>query len=665
MFHLSFVVALSVTILLVSPTLSRAQLGGINGLYMTKERREYRNEMKQLRTTRGFLKSARGASEGPSLEFTIFQEYTVPEGVDKYPTCPRKSAALADALLAKWPDAGNVTVTNIRMQADNRCWLATTVTPDTNTTMEGDIQAALAQNDTVTAFCSLVDSYCKAMGDLNATFVSFQYNVNEYPVDEVDLQCKPDYFDQKLDHFDPAVTATFPQLYYVCNKTWPADPAVQAKNATILFMQGAEGGIGIPSYSMIIYEHARRLNALVLSLEHRYYGESMPEGTTYGTVPNPKMKWLTVEQTIEDSAYFLTTMRETLKVPAATPAVVIGGSYGGELAAWIRAAKPDLFAAAWASSPPIYYVFGTPMWAETSDNFHNVVTSAAEAGAPGCAAAFKAAFEAMLVLSTTKAGLVELATKMNLCKPKTALKYAAGGFNMASWLHDDLLVGRAQYDNGPPRYNETASVCRKMLKATAANPNDPIAAIMATASYFSTFDDYLDPKTGCFTLKDSSKVVQLVYKSVDWQSYAYQCCTQGAVHSGMLNSVSDANDAFVSFNVSAAVLQPQCNKIYSRKVPQLKPASVMADGPKLISQVGGVVFVNGQLDGWSGGSPKSTADLAPTGPVGLAYVTYPRGSHCTDFNDYNPLGPSEWKPLRRQAMDAAVGFAEVWRQARL
>lgn len=141
----------------------------------------------------------------------------------------------------------------------------------------------------------------------------------------------------------------FPSHPQVCDRAWPTDASVQATNGTILFYQGAESAMRSPGPRALIREHARRLNALVLALEHRYYGASMPLGYAEGEVPTKALKWLQVEQAVEDSAAFLAAMRSQLQVPASVPAIIMGGSYGGELVAWVRASKPESFAAAIAS----------------------------------------------------------------------------------------------------------------------------------------------------------------------------------------------------------------------------------------------------------------------------------------------------------------------------
>lgn len=100
------------------------------------------------------------------------------------------------------------------------------------------------------------------------------------------------------------------------------------------------------------------------------------------------------------------------------------------------------------SSPPVQFVFGTPMCEATSFGFHKVIARAADAAAPGCVAAFRAAFDAMQQLGATPEGRVELATRMGLCAPKSAIRSSWSAFNLYGWLYDDLLVGRVQVGGG-------------------------------------------------------------------------------------------------------------------------------------------------------------------------------------------------------------------------
>lgn len=75
----------------------------------------------------------------------------------------------------------------------------------------------------------------------------------------------------------------------------------------------------------------------ILGLQHRYYGESMPFSAPDDLLTTAQYKYLTIQQVIEDTAAVLAFVREERNVPAAVPAVVIGGSYGEHFDAYLTA----------------------------------------------------------------------------------------------------------------------------------------------------------------------------------------------------------------------------------------------------------------------------------------------------------------------------------------
>lgn len=54
------------------------------------------------------------------------------------------------------------------------------------------------------------------------------------------------------------------------------------------------------------------------------------------------MGYLTAEQALADYAVFLTSFKATTVGAANSPVVAFGGSYGGMLAAWMRAKYPQI-----------------------------------------------------------------------------------------------------------------------------------------------------------------------------------------------------------------------------------------------------------------------------------------------------------------------------------
>jgi len=89
---------------------------------------------------------------------------------------------------------------------------------------------------------------------------------------------------------------------------------------------------------------ARKNFFQILFVEHRYYGDSNPEGE------DPEFKFLTVEQALED---FIQVVQK-INVHD-LPVIAFGGSYGGMLSAWIRLKYPHVIRGAVAGSAPVTY----------------------------------------------------------------------------------------------------------------------------------------------------------------------------------------------------------------------------------------------------------------------------------------------------------------------
>ena len=156
-------------------------------------------------------------------------------------------------------------------------------------------------------------------------------------------------FLQEIDHFNSSSTETFNQYYYVnldyaLNKT---------KSDTLLLYIGGEGPLSSSSVtSGSAVELAKQTKSVLLSLEHRFFGDSQIPGNDY----TPKyLRFLTVEQALADLANFVNEMKsEYCNNPNKCAVGVIGGSYPGALSSWFRVFYPHLVDASWASSAPVF-----------------------------------------------------------------------------------------------------------------------------------------------------------------------------------------------------------------------------------------------------------------------------------------------------------------------
>lgn len=152
------------------------------------------------------------------------------------------------------------------------------------------------------------------------------------------------FYDQVLDHYsvDEASTATWNQRFWTNEQYW--------KGSGPLFVYVEGEGAGSP-YDVLSGQHvelAANHSALIIALEHRFYGASIPTSD----MSNDNMKYLSSHQAIGDTARFL---REyvTATYPNVTAVVTFGGSYPGALSGWLRFRLPHLVWGAFSTSSPV------------------------------------------------------------------------------------------------------------------------------------------------------------------------------------------------------------------------------------------------------------------------------------------------------------------------
>ena len=170
------------------------------------------------------------------------------------------------------------------------------------------------------------------------------------------------YNDAVVDHFDDTVAAPiakWSQRYYSDDSFWGGE------GYPVFLYIGGEGPQSAPTDKLFMYKLAEEHQALVLALEHRYYGESYP-------VPNmdtANLKYLTSEQALGDLARFIqyvsacgnegadTLSSPALELPASAMKskwVSFGGSYPGNLATWLKLKYPALVDGTVGSSAPVF-----------------------------------------------------------------------------------------------------------------------------------------------------------------------------------------------------------------------------------------------------------------------------------------------------------------------
>jgi pimeloyl-ACP methyl ester carboxylesterase len=256
----------------------------------------------------------------------------------------------------------------------------------------------------------------------------------------------PLWFQQKLDHFNPQDQRLWPQKYFV-NSTF------YKSGGPVFFLLGGEGPLSPSSTSgshFILTQYAQQYNALIVAVEHRFYGDSIP----FNDSSTPNLRYLTTLQALADFANFRSSLPSQPSMqflPSNATWIVFGGSYSGSLSAWARLKYPHLFHGSLAASAPVHAQTDFPEYFEVV---------AASIG-PVCATAMAAGTASVEKLLDSAAGRVQLQRYFNTCTPILTDDDAATFMgNLAS-----VVSGVVQYNRDNNNYmpEDMETMCSTFL----------------------------------------------------------------------------------------------------------------------------------------------------------------------------------------------------------
>lgn len=227
------------------------------------------------------------------------------------------------------------------------------------------------------------------------------------------------YFDNRLDHFNEADSRSYKQRYWYNDNFFKKG----GDSPVFLYLCG-EWTCSPPDEQMFPMMVGAEHDALLISLEHRYYGDSQPFDSW--TVEN--FQYLTSEQALADTAHFIDKTNERLGYKANW--IVIGGSYPGALSAWFKSQYPDHALGAWSSSGVIHAI-------EDYKNYDLQMFIKTDASGPDCSGAIQRAQRIADRDLKTKTGRQELADLFSIPMP-----FNDGDF---SYYFTDIFAGPIQY----------------------------------------------------------------------------------------------------------------------------------------------------------------------------------------------------------------------------
>lgn len=453
------------------------------------------------------------------------------------------------------------------------------------------------------------------------------------------------YYNQTLDHvanYHPS-NPRWSHRYLLNDSFWgkgvEAGPLSEFCKGPILFYTGNEGPItAFWDGNGFIMELTQKWGGLMIMPEERYYGESIPSGS---------YEYLSTQQVLEDYVEILQFIKGEYDATSC-PVVSFGGSYGGTLTTFLRAAYPSAVIGALASSAPIGY-YDKENWASHDVDeftFSEIIAHQYDQADPQCLSKIWDATDAINAANTEI-----LVSAFNVCD--------ASGLGPAK---PDLflygLEGLCQ-QNYPYRIGDmpawpVSKACDMLLSAEDGALIDAAAAVTGMALGY-------DVTAGsCFqTLVEGPGGVPGDGPGQD--SWGYQSCTE-TVHEFSSRGKDGGGIRKYAFDMQTSA-NAVCKESFPTQEVAPNPTALTAryggymlgDGDTDLTNV---IWSTGSLDPWGGGCFHSEHAPADAAERGLYYFTIPLGAHHFDLRGRHEDDPRCVVEVRAQEEKIIRGWID-------
>lgn len=309
---------------------------------------------------------------------------------------------------------------------------------------------------------------------------------------------------------------TFGQRYFEDRTYATAD-----SNIAMLYISGEAPSTGSIWGQPVLV--AKNLSCLAVTVEHRFYGESLPAPWT----DKDMFRFLTIENAMHDFATFTQWYNKNIAKKTLTW-FVVGGSYAGGLSAWLRTTYPEVFVASWSSSGVVNPIF----------NFYQFDAHVKSVIDPKCTESIRNVLRIVSEKWETEAGREEVRTVLN----------SPDYFTLTDmqWMLADASAQAVQYGS-------KLEMCNAILPI-------PYDDRQALKMYKAMIEDVWGPgwTSNCgystYCLKNAS------FAGAQWLAadypWVYQCCSQvGWWQNGYPSAIRPEN-------VSTTYFMNQCKEVF-------------------------------------------------------------------------------------------------------
>ncbi|KAL8039797.1 hypothetical protein ABFX02_10G059500 [Erythranthe guttata] len=436
---------------------------------------------------------------------------------------------------------------------------------------------------------------------------------------------KEKFFTQILDHFNynPQSYHTFQQRYLINDKHWGGPTT----NSPIFVYTGNEGRIDwFAQNTGFMFETAPRFNALLVFIEHRYYGKSVPFGgnkeTAYAN--SSTLGYLSSAQALADYAAVILDLKSNLTA-ADSPVVVFGGSYGGMLAAWLRLKYPHVAIGALASSAPILNFDNIT----SSFSFNNIITQDFRSESENCYKVIKRSWQEIEETAAKPGGLQILRKSFKICKNYMSTDYLEGWLGTAY-----TYTAMTDYPTPTNFLNPMPAYPVKQMCKAIDDPktgNNTFEKLYAAASIYYNYTG----NAKCFNLIDRSDP-HGIRPGWNWQA-----CTEMI----LLTDGNTEDSIFPASNYSYNDRLEYCKSNYDIDP---RPTWIPTEfGARHIHRVlkrfgSNIIFFNGLRDPWSGGGVLK--DISKS----VVAIVAKEGAHHVDLRFSTREDPEWLRDVRKR-----------------
>ncbi|KAL3839317.1 hypothetical protein ACJIZ3_023908 [Penstemon smallii] len=433
------------------------------------------------------------------------------------------------------------------------------------------------------------------------------------------------YFTQILDHFNynPQSYNTFQHRYLINDKHWGG-----AKNNSPIFVYtGNEGDIEwFTQNTGFMFETAPHFKALLVFIEHRYYGKSIPFGgnkeRAYSN--STTLGYLSSTQALADYATLIIDLKNNLTA-IDSPVVVFGGSYGGMLAAWFRLKYPHVAIGALASSAPIlnFDNITSPF------SFNNIITQDFRSESENCYKVIKGSWQKIEETAAKPGGLEILRKSFRICKNYISVNSLEGWLGTAY-----TYTAMTDYPTPTNFLNPLPAYPIKQMCKAIDHPktgNNTFEKLYGAANIYYNYTG--DAK--CFDLIDDSDPHGMA------SGWTWQACTEMI----LLTDGNNVDSIFPASNYSYIDRLLYCKDRFDIEP---RPSWIPTEfGARHIHRVlkrfgSNMIFFNGLRDPWSGGGVLK--DISKS----VVAIVAKKGAHHVDLRFSTSEDPKWLQDLRKR-----------------